>query len=302
MSHRKIASLIAGFFLFSSVALADNRHVITDTGSTTVVTGTVTVGTHAVTVASGGIASGALAAGSIAVGAIAPGATSIAANEDTASADADTLVKVAAIRDDTLDIRSGTEGDYEPLHLNGNGALWATLVANQSVNVAQFNGVTPLMGNGATGTGAVRVSIANDSTGVVQPGNTANTTPWLTTNTPSTSGGLSVFNGTSSDGGTALTSTAQVIKASAGMVFGWYIYNPNATAQFVQLYNTAQASVTVGTTNPLFMLTIPATSAANVEFSNGIVFSNAGFSCSATSTAGGNGAPTTALDAVILYK
>ena len=119
---------------------------------------------------------------------------------------------------------------------------------------------------------------------------------------PQTANGLSVFNATSSDGATALTNTAQAIKASAGQVYGWYIYNPNSSAQFVQLYNTAAGSVTVGTTNPLFMLTIPATSAANVEFTNGITFSNAGFSCAATSTAGGNGAPSTALDAVIFYK
>jgi len=119
---------------------------------------------------------------------------------------------------------------------------------------------------------------------------------------PQTANGLSVFNGSSSDGATALTSTAQVIKASAGQVYGWYIYNPNATAQFVQFYNVAAASVTVGTTNPLLMLTVPPGSAANVEFTNGITFSNAGFSCAATSTAGGNGAPTTALDAVIFYK
>lgn len=119
---------------------------------------------------------------------------------------------------------------------------------------------------------------------------------------PQTANGLSVFNATSSDGATALTSTAQAIKASAGQVYGWYIYNPNASAQFVQFYNVAAASVTVGTTSPLFMLTIPATSAANVEFTNGITFSNAGFSCAATSTAGGNGAPSTALDCVIFYK
>lgn len=119
---------------------------------------------------------------------------------------------------------------------------------------------------------------------------------------PHTTGGLSTFNGTSSDGGTALTSTAQAISAAAGQVYGWYIYNPNATAQFVQFYNTAAGSVTVGTTNPLFMLTIPATAAANVEFTNGIAFSNTGFSIAATSTAGGNGAPSTALDAVVFYK
>jgi len=119
---------------------------------------------------------------------------------------------------------------------------------------------------------------------------------------PNTSGGLSTFNATSSDGATALTSTAQAIKASAGQLFGWYIYNPNASAAFVQLYNTAAASVTVGTTNPLFMITIPAGAAANVFSDIGITFSNAGWSCAATSTAGGSGAPSTALDAVFFYK
>lgn len=38
------------------------------------------------------------------------------------------------------------------------------LPANQSVNVSQINGVTPLMGNGATGTGSPRVTIASDNT------------------------------------------------------------------------------------------------------------------------------------------
>lgn len=38
------------------------------------------------------------------------------------------------------------------------------LTANQSVNVAQVNGVTPLMGNGVTGTGSPRVTIASDNT------------------------------------------------------------------------------------------------------------------------------------------
>lgn len=38
------------------------------------------------------------------------------------------------------------------------------LPANQSVNEAQINGVTPLMGNGTTGTGSARVTIASDNT------------------------------------------------------------------------------------------------------------------------------------------
>ena len=38
------------------------------------------------------------------------------------------------------------------------------LSANQSVNVSQINAVTPLMGNGITGTGSQRVTIASDNT------------------------------------------------------------------------------------------------------------------------------------------
>lgn len=118
---------------------------------------------------------------------------------------------------------------------------------------------------------------------------------------PRTTNGLDTMNASSSDGSTALTSTVQAIKASAGKLYGYYIYNPNSSAQFVQFYNTASGSVTVGTTSPLFMLTIPATSAANLLNDIGITFGTA-MSWAATSTAGGNGAPSTALDAVCWYK
>lgn len=186
------------------------------------------------------------------------------------------------------------------------GALRVELPTNGTGVIATVGAVTAITNALPAGTNAIGKLAANSG---VDIGDVDVTSIAAGTNNigqvsvaPQTANGLSVFNATSSDGATALTSTAQAIKASAGQVYGWYIYNPNATAQFVQLYNTAAASVTVGTTNPLFMLTIPATSAANVEFTNGITFSNAGFSCAATSTAGGSGAPGTALDAVIFYK
>ena len=78
-----------------------------------------------------------------------------------------------------------------------------SIAANQSVNVAQMNGVATTMGNGIAGTGVQRVAIASDNTAfsvnatpvgtttvsgtvaatqsgtwTVQPGNTANTTAW----------------------------------------------------------------------------------------------------------------------------
>lgn len=39
-----------------------------------------------------------------------------------------------------------------------------SITANSAVNVAQVNGVTPVMGNGVTGTGSQRVTIASDNT------------------------------------------------------------------------------------------------------------------------------------------
>lgn len=119
---------------------------------------------------------------------------------------------------------------------------------------------------------------------------------------PSVAGeAASTFNATSSDGATALTNSAQSVKGSAGSLKGWYCYNPNTSAQFVQFYNTASGSVTVGTTNPLFMLTIPAGSAANLWLQPGGIAFGTAISIAATSTAGGNGAPTTALDVVVWY-
>lgn len=47
------------------------------------------------------------------------------------------------------------------------------LPANQSVNVAQINGVAPLMGNGVTGTGSHRVTPASDSSAIANWGHAA---------------------------------------------------------------------------------------------------------------------------------
>lgn len=117
---------------------------------------------------------------------------------------------------------------------------------------------------------------------------------------PHTAGGWLTANMTTGDTFTALTNTAQAIKASAGKLGGWYIYNPNSSAAYVNIYNIAQGSVTVGTSTPKLNLCIPATSAANLEMVNGITFDTA-ISVSATTTGGGNTAPATALEANFWY-
>jgi hypothetical protein len=149
------------------------------------------------------------------------------------------------------------------------------LAANQSVNLAQIAATTTATGNGTASAGCQRVTIASDNTAfsvnaaqsgtwTVQPGNTANTTPWLVTPTPATSGGLSVSRLLS-----AASTNATSVKGSAGQVYGWFIYNTTSSAKFFKLYNKASAP-TVGTDTPFMTIPIPATSGTNVEYSMGI--------------------------------
>jgi hypothetical protein len=86
---------------------------------------------------------------------------------------------------------------------------------------------------------------------------------------PTTAGGLTIFRSIDLD------ETEEEVKATAGQVFGWYIYNDGAAEVYVKLYNATAANVTVGTTTPVMTIPIPATSVANVEFTNGIAFGTA---------------------------
>lgn len=136
------------------------------------------------------------------------------------------------------------------------------LPANQSVNVSQINGVTALMGNGVTGTGSQRVTIASDNTAfsvnavqsgtyTVQPGNTPNSTPWLVANSPATSGGCLMSKLVS-----AASTNATSLKASAGQLYMVTASNINASARYLKFYNKA-SSPTVGTDTPVLTFLIP---------------------------------------------
>lgn len=118
---------------------------------------------------------------------------------------------------------------------------------------------------------------------------------------PLTSGGMSVFNANTGDTYTALTNGAQAIKAAAGQVYGWHIHNPSNATAYVLFYNVAAASVTVGTTTALFLLSIPTLGMSDVMLTKGIPFDTA-IAIAAATTGGGNSAPATALEATIFYK
>jgi hypothetical protein len=122
-----------------------------------------------------------------------------------------------------------------------------------------------------------------------------------TTLTPSANGGASTFMASGSDGSTILVATAQAVKASAGNLYGYWVFNPEAATTFVHFYNVAAASVTVGTTSPLLSFQVPAGSAANLALPFGVAFSTA-ICVAATTTAGGTGAPATGASLIAWYK
>lgn len=202
------------------------------------------------------------------------------------------------------------------------------LPANQSVNVSQINAVTPLMGNGVSGTGAQRVTIASDSTGQIALAAGAATIGALTANqsvniaqmngvattmnagvvgtgvqrvtlasdqttltntignvgeVPVTSGGLSISTLT-----LANSTNATNVKASAGQLYSITGFNmSSATPVWVSLYNNAgtptcgtsivyQAMIPGSTTGAGFVLNVP----PGIAFSTGIAF------CATTGIAG----------------
>ena len=65
---------------------------------------------------------------------------------------------------DTLLRASAVPVSLASTTITGTVTIAGALTANQSVNVSQLNGVTALMGNGVTGTGSLRVTIASDNT------------------------------------------------------------------------------------------------------------------------------------------
>ncbi len=95
-------------------------------------------------------------------------------NEDDAAANLDTGTLALYLRDDTPSASTAANNDYEPARLDGFGTLYATLTdaAGGSISAAAIAVV-----GGGTEAAALRVTIANDSTGVVTVDGTVTANP-----------------------------------------------------------------------------------------------------------------------------
>jgi hypothetical protein len=132
-----------------------------------------------------------------------------------------------------------------------------------------------------------------DGSSVTQPvsGSVSLSSP--VTIAPASTNGLSVGSG-------SIGATATTISTNPGLVYGWYIYNTNVTAVYVQFFNALVGSVTPGSTTPIYSIGIPASSGANV-FGIGVAHSTAITIAITTGRANGV-SPSSTVDYNIFYK
>ena len=104
-------------------------------------------------------------------------------------------------------------------------SLGVTIASNQSnvpANIAQINGVTPLMGNGVTGTGSLRVTLASDTS--------SNTNPLLTAETVATTSAVTSV--------ASSASTVSLLALNASRK-GATFFNDSSTTLYLKLGATA---------------------------------------------------------------
>lgn len=95
--------------------------------------------------------------------------------------------------------------------------------------------------------------------------------------------------------------TAQALKASPGNLYRLVVYNPNAAIAFIQLFDAATGSVTVGTTFPKQSFPVPMEGSAAIDMDVPLTFATA-ITYACTTTATGSGDPAVGLTVNAQYK
>src|ERR1035437_180915 len=169
----------------------------------------------------------------------------------------------------------------------------------------QFDANGNLLTNAGGGGGAVTqgtspwvvaATLAAETTKVVGTVNQG-TSPWITqsTSVPSTSGGCLA------NVQQALTTSVN-IKGTAGQVYGFDWFNPNALSVYVFIYNTATTPGTIGaTTVLLYQKGLPAGAGSNEFFNIGLAFGT-GIAIAVSTSPTSSAAPSTGLVLTTLYK
>jgi hypothetical protein len=190
---------------------------------------------------------------------------------------------------------AGTNLNTSALALETGGNL-ATLAgaisgAAYQTNVKQFGGTNVMTGVGSSAAGVPRVTVANDSnvlttqsgTWTVQPGNTANSVPWLTTGTITASSGAFASGSLASGAGADGWDATQGAKADAA----WTSGSGSAIAILKAIATNAAAPANIaasstGGATPFHYLSAASTNATNIKTTAGTVYALSVVNTSAT--------------------
>jgi len=196
--------------------------------------------------------------------------------EDTASAGGEVSVLVAGVRNDTAAAKTSTDGDFGNIALDSAGrvgitTLGGTVAVTGSVGVTGTVAVSaaslPLPTGASTSAKQPALGTAGSpSSDVITVQGASGVTALPTTQTPSSSGGCTPARVIA-----AASTNATSVKASAGQVYGWALFNQAAYDVFVKLYNKASAP-TVGTDTPVMTLKVPAGGGVVEDIGSGIAF------------------------------
>lgn len=121
-----------------------------------------------------------------------------------------------------------------------------------------ITGTVTVASHAVTNAGTFAVQAAQSGTYTVQPGNTANSTPWLVSLVPPTSGGTTPCYVSS-----AASTNATNCKASAGQLFGYELINTTGTLYYLRLYNLATAPTCSSATGFIRSIPVPAATTGN---------------------------------------
>lgn len=99
----------------------------------------------------------------------------------------------------------------------------------------------------------------------------------------------------------AVSSTKVAALTIPARIFYVHFYNPNASGVWLQFFDLASASVTVGTTTPTRELFLPATGGVDGPLSMPWGFDTA-VTIAATTTSGGSSAPASAIHVQMEYR
>jgi len=122
--------------------------------------------------------------------------------------------------------------------------------------------------------------------------------------TANSSGGASTYCANGASGGNALlTNTAAAVKTSAGNLYGFDFVNTGNATAYVQIFDAATGSVTLGTTVAKMSKWVPAGGSWEEKFGGeGKITFGTAITMAATTTASGNTAPATGIIANVTFK